>query len=459
MAIPLGGTLRLTLCVLLLAVGLLLVNDAGILHQGVVLFLLGILNALVGGLLFWFHGSARITAAGIFGLAVAVFVGISAVWWSVQAGPVQSGMEQVAAATAACVVLMWSLFWRRSPTEGSVPHFVMSRPVTRNVMVVAVPLALVTGASTKFSYGFSTSVPVQICLGCLTLTLVALLGCLATTSIGRWRLVAAQAATALGVVALTGVTVFTGYGRMNLVSLGLAGLVVMSAQADRLWLKGAALTAVGPALLLLSYVRQVFFEHRYGVTTNGALSVFTPLRDCARLADRVASGVVHYDFGQNMLAPLVFWIPRSMWSGKPLGLGADLGGLLGYTSTSSEQSWASMFLGDFVLALGWWSLIFVVVVVGLVVRALDAWWVRQLDATVRGTAWVVRSTLVIVFVSDLGDYVWGGSFTYISRCVLRSVPLLGLLALLWALRFRPGWSRPSEVSPRRDGSTAGSRAS
>lgn len=430
--------------VLAIALGLVVAQHTGLIGQAPTLFALGLLNIVVGGAIFWFHGGSRITAAGLFGLACVVFVGVSAVWWTIQSGPVETESSDVAAASVCCLVLMWAAFWRQPPTHAPRRPLSASRAVSQTGMLLAIPLVLVTAVGTRWSYGVSSSVPVHICLGCFTLLMVSVQVHLASLGDSR-RLIVVQGACAVGIVGLMAFTVFTGYGRLNLVALGMAGLLVISGQSARIWVKAATLVAVGPALLVLSLARQIWFEHKYGVTTNGAMSVFTPLRDCARLIDRVSAGVVHLDFGQSMLAPLVFWIPRALWADKPVSLGAHIGSLLGYSGPEG-QTWSAMFLGDFFLALGWWSLPIVIVVVGVLIKLLDAWWARQWSASGRDVTWLLRTTLVVVLVSDVPDYFWGGSFNYISRCVLRVTPILGLLACIWLSRGLRRWA--GELSSR-----------
>jgi hypothetical protein len=411
----------------LLLLGLYLTN---LLSQDLALAALGLVNVLTGLTLFWSHGGNRITAAGIFGLALAVFVGVSALWWSGQSDPAQRGVVEVAAASACCLCAMWGLFWCQSDLDVGSRPLAVPTPLSRDMAIVGAVLSVVTAAASSFTYFFSASVPVQVSLGCMTLLMVSVLLLIRGRAGFSWRVAAAEIVVVLALVGVAAATVFTGYGRLNLVSLGMAGLVVMSTDATRRWLKAGAILAVGPALLVFSFARQLFFEHRYGVTTNGAMSVFTPLRDCARLADRVSHGVVHVDWGQNFVATFLFWVPRALWPGKPVGLGVDLGDLLGYAPVPG-QSWAATFLGDFVLALGWWSLPLVVLLVGLFVRSLDGWWTGLLRRGARDPVWFLQAVLCLLVIADLANYAWGGSFDHVSRVVSRSLPLLGLLVLLW----------------------------
>src|SRR5699024_4310450 len=115
----------------------------------------------------------------------------------------------------------------------------------RTMVILGVVLSVVFGTASQFDYFFSPTVPFQLTLGGLTLLVSSVL-----LSVGaRWHPVA-QLAFVVAVVGVAAVTVFTAYGRLNLVTLGLVGVVLVSHAARAAWLKPLVVAAVGPALLL-----------------------------------------------------------------------------------------------------------------------------------------------------------------------------------------------------------------
>lgn len=418
------------------------------LQTGFVLGTLGVICSFIGGAIFWVHGGRGITAAGVVGLSCVVFVGISAIQWSMQ-----DSFELSAIVIVACVstwlALVWVLFWHDSvdPLErGARPVMVLNAHLAKAMILVGVVMTVLFGVASRFDYAFSGTVPFQLSLGAMTLLITAVL----LSHGSDWHPVL-QLSFVLLLVVIASVTLFTGYGRLNLVTLGLVGVVLVSRLNALLWLKPVLLAGVGPALLVLAYMRRLYFERTYGVTTNGAESVFTPLRDAAELYHRLGAGVTDNDHGRSFLVALIFWVPRVLWENKPQGFGAVLVEALGRDGYApANQSYAALFIGEWFFAGGWLAVALSVAAVGVVVRLLDGWLDRLVSRPrASDPQWLLLLTVALIMVAELANYVWVGSFGYSNRAVLRAAPVV-LVLILWYLvrRIRArGWKSKSS-SPR-----------
>lgn len=75
-----------------------------------------------------------------------------------------------------------------------------------------------------------------------------------------------------------------------------------------------------------------------------------------------------FDFGRNMLASFLFFVPRSKWTSKPHGTGEDVGEYLGYRNTNlSSPLWGELYYAGGVVAVFFGFLVY-----GYLSRLLEA---------------------------------------------------------------------------------------
>lgn len=257
---------------------------------------------------------------------------------------------------------------------------------------------------------------------------------------------------ALLVVAVYALFVFTGYGRLNLVALGLMALVLASTQAHSRLIKLAAIVTIGPALFLLSLMREQFALTTYRHSLSGIGSVVTPLRDFSSL---IAMQDQLNEFGRGFepfWATLTFWVPRALWPGKPVGFGSTLISLLHRDQMGTGNSSAALNQGEWFFAYGWFGIVAMVVVIGLFIRVLDGLFAHYINEALSSRRTLLMLLLVTSAVADIPNLMWVGTFGYVSRVMLR---LVAIGVLLVGASGAPIFARAEE--PKREKVSIGRR--
>lgn len=384
---------------------------------------------------YWRHGGHQITAAGLYSLASATFVGFAGLYWWAQARSVPDEVW-VATLTGFWTHVGLYLFWRNPPEYRAVSAVSSEATHWGAWMGLAVSgLGLAVG----LRFGGNA---VQFFLGGLALLMVALM------------LHRAQGERITGRLVLAGIVVaafwqvtFTGYGRLNIVALGLVGLVLASARTSGRRVKAMALAGVVPALWVFVLVREQLGVQLSGTEYDGLGSVVNPLQVFGRLVEAQGSGTVALAHGETFIATLLFWVPSSMWEGKPPGFGAELTSELEPQLLSVGHSMAAHSYGEWFYNWGWLGVVAMVPVVGLLLRWADRLLskVSRVDSR-RSLLWLVVALLVVANVPNL---MWAGSFTYLGR-LGQEVLILLVLVLPFAtaegarsgrLRLEPDLSR------------------
>ena len=145
----------------------------------------------------------------------------------------------------------------------------------------------------------------------------------------------------------------------------------------------------------------------------------SPLETFARLIDEY--GQFTPGNGSTFLDAAVVFVPRSIWSNKPIGFGAELTGILEPEMSSSGHSMAALAYGEWFFNFGWMGLGLGIFVVGFLIKRLDLW-VPAAFASVSSSKSGIRNVLVAtIAISGLTDYFWVGTFTYAARVGLRLV--------------------------------------
>lgn len=194
--------------------------------------------------------------------------------------------------------------------------------------------------------------------------------------------------------------------------------------------KAAILVGTAPALFFFARQR-VDFTARLNPNqesdVTGFESAVGPLNDFAVLMRLSDAGELGLHGLSTLFAAVVAPIPRSLWPDKPVGLGSILGDLLRPDLRGSGHSQLALFHGEWIYAFGFLGLLAMIPLVGYLVLGFDrlllAIWRRGLTEKKD----LVAFCLLTIFAAGLPDLLWGGSFTYLSRALVRSLALVVIL--------------------------------
>ncbi len=147
------------------------------------------------------------------------------------------------------------------------------------------------------------------------------------------------------------------------------------------------------------------------------------------------------EIGQQALGVVLFWVPRSVWPGKPIDTGALIANFRGYEFTNlSAPLWAELFVNG-----GWVALVLGMLFLGFVLRRFDA------KSETRLLVYGVPSLLGCILPFYLLILLRGSLLQAMANLAV-------ILAIAWFARGRPsGDLRPavSGVSAPREGNSRG----
>lgn len=369
-------------------------------------------------------GGLRVTAGGIVVLANALFGFFPALLVAVN-GPdfATTGTAEAAAwiyFSQVVLVGWWSSSLSRTPIH------VVAAGNQRVGAAWAVFLGLAAfmgGIFLKVSLGMgSTSLA-----GAATFTGALLLAIAALTS--QTRLSPFQVALAAGAGLAYAATMFTGGGRLVLGALAAALLLAINLVRPRLWHKLATVIALPAGLTLLAAHRSASVASSRGGNESGLESVYWPFERFAQLVQMAHHGQLQPAWGESLIAPLVFFVPRSVWESKPIGFGAELANIFRPELEGSGHSEAALMYGEAVYNFGVAGLVLLVPVLGVIVTLID----RLLDYTARlGTAEPqagLTRLVAVLLAAGLLDLVWVGTFGFATRTGMRLI-VAGCFAVL-----------------------------
>lgn len=425
------------LCWGLLAGVLILMRRSGLLAGDAGVATIAAYTLTLGGYIFWTHGRDVISAAGIFSLGNAIFVGFSGLWWSSQAGSLPPGYFFTVALAAVANWLMWITLWRPGSVQFRLPRSVNTDTSNRVLLLGSAVGSVILAYALSRGGPSSTSVavPVQLALGQFCVVIVALTarphGALAP--IGRIIMISA-------LLLLFATTMFTGYGRLNLVFLGVTAAIVASSGPLGRFVKASLLALVAPALVMLGRLREAYFLQTFGTTGDapggGMASVVTPLRDCVRVTMEVLGGRLDVDGLNQIVALGTFWIPRTLWADKPLGTGAELTRHFSPELVGSGHTYVALNQGEWIFMLGTIGFVPMFLSTGYLVRWLDGLIARRHVVFSRSVADVLLYAAVVCAIATLPDLAWGGMYTYLSRVGIRISLICVVAAIFWLLHRR-----------------------
>lgn len=400
---------------LVTAMSLLLDSGAQAVHLSA-----SVLALLLGFLIFWLHGGARISAAGLYSLASSAFVGFAGIAWYLEYETVPRTIwlsSQVGFWLNLLMATCWS-FTSPPPQERQPNLSVAVR--TTGVGIVGAALCIVL---VDQEVDLGSTVLDQLTIGFMALIMVGFMAYPIGLGPGVLRLIPVG-----GLVLVFALTVFTGYGRLNLVALGIVGTAVLTTMVRDRRIKAVVVVSSPAILAVLALMRQRFGLATYGHALDGLGSVTQPMRDFGRLVEIQGQHGFSLAGGETFISTALFWIPRSVWPEKPIGFGSELTYVLNPDLVAVGQSYAALNQAEWYYNFAWLGVVAMVPVVGLVIRLLDSVWLRA--AVGLDTASALRFTIVALLVSDIPNLMWVGSFGYASRTFIRIFPLVVVLVLL-----------------------------
>jgi hypothetical protein len=251
---------------------------------------------------------------------------------------------------------------------------------------------------------------------------------------------------------------FSGLGRINLAAVGLGFATIWLLWfPSRLAKLGIALTL--PAALAWAGMNRVRGSGVREVLTEGTglASQFAPLKTFADiLVNKSRISLTPFDWVDQIVASLFFWVPRVLWSGKPEGFGRLLVYDLEPRMTNTSHSMAAGWTGEGFAYFGPVGVMIAMVVLLAWVRWLDAvFWKGASGNRARD----VSAFLLTMWCSlQLLSFFWGGLFSYVVRAggAVLSAGGIFLAVWLWAQSrssFRPGRTYGT-APPQRTGPTS-----
>jgi hypothetical protein len=399
---------------------------------------LSLLTVAFGLSVFWRHGGRQITAAGLFALATAVFVGAAGVYWWFQLGAgVPRGLLLATAVGYFSLVAMHQLFWRGCAVPQEPPP--ADAAVTRWGMAAGLAVAGPVLALHLAGLDVGATLTGEVIFGGMAVVIVSVLA--HPGRIGPTRLLVVGVVG--GVYALT---VFTGYGRLLLVSLGMVALVPACRRLPGHSVKVLVVAAVGPAMAALINAREQFGVATYGAALDGSGSITQPLADFGRIIDLYDHGLLGLGYGSTFLVSAVFFVPRLLWPGKPPGFGTVLTQILEPELLSIDQSLAAHLGAEWLYDFGWPGIAAMVLVMGWAIGRLDGFAADRLARPLVSRRSLIVAAAAVLLLAGIPDLEWAGTFTYWSRTASRLLVLLGLLLVATRTPVREaGRSSPAAV--------------
>lgn len=374
---------------------------------------LGLIHSAVG---FLKLGGPRFTAGGVFLLSTGLFVFFPALYVATN-GPSFAGEAAAEAAVYSyfiqiCIAAFW---WGNDPVAPQ-PALV-DQPRTSSFAFFMGLLLTIAGIGLDVAFGLdSTTLG-----GAATFVGVTMLG---VAALSGSRLTVSRLLVTVVAAGLYVLTMFDGGGRLVLGSLAIAIILTLNMARPRLWHKAASIVVLPIGLLLLASNRSnAVLTSRGGIET-GLESVVWPFERFAQLLEQSLSGSLPYAWGETLIAPVVFFVPRALWPDKPLGLGAELAAKFRPELVGVGHSEAALIHGEAVWNFGVLGLMLLVPIVGIGIRYVDLLLLRSRERTLETRRSVLLRTTSVLITAGILDFVWVGTFGVAARTGQRLLILL-----------------------------------
>lgn len=372
---------------------------------------------VVGAAAFILHGGSRITVAGLYSIATALFIGYSG--WVVSgvdgASPAMNTVLGVSAASLSGSVI----FFGREPRDVSSVRFEGGPYLAGLAAMSLVALFFVREVFTVLTEAGAFMAVVVIA--------VALV--FGTKRVALWApLIMAPP------IIIYGLYFHGGTGRLRLIGLLGAIALVYSARYARWWHKSLLVAVVPVGLQLLARYRldvQRDIAAPGTFSSNSGLeSMYAPPRAFASLVRAQAETGWPLKMGSSFFTPIFAVVPDSLrptW--MPQAFNYELVGLTNPDRYGSGYSTAGSWFGEWWWNFGALGLVACALVTGPLLSLLDRAWTAAMTAAPRSRRWVLVACVVLAIAGAVGDLAWGGTHTWLVRGLTR-VPLVLILCFV-----------------------------
>lgn len=400
-----------------------------------VLAQVSVVSLLFGFWAFLTHGKNQITAAGIYCLSMAAFVGYAGLWWDANTSSTFSSTLVMPAILGHFSTLApFAIFWRRSDSGFRGGKFSVQSGLARIMLFLGVGVVALSTAAKIL-----TAAPFLDTGGFVGVTLVASALC-GDSNLRSWVSRGRSLAVLGAGLGLYVLVFFEGFGRLTVVSLCIGVAVLMSGQFPRRLIKLGTVLIAPVMVLLITQLRRFLLAPQASAASIGSApsatevdSMVSPLGDFGRVLSTPALDGV--GDGSTFFATLVSFIPRAVWPEKPIGFGAELTARLEPEMVSVGHSMAALSAGEWYFNFGMFGLLAMTGVLGFLIRTLDLRLLSALSGEAASTRRQVIQLVSLVFlIGGLADLAWVGSFTFVTRVGMRVAVAVVLILLFLTAR-------------------------
>lgn len=395
-----------------------------------ILATLGLVQSLVGWLA---HGGQRVSVPGVVLLSTGLFVYFPALY--LNSNPIMGELPELITAVNVCFfgqLAAYYLWWQPSDIDAPPPTDVVDPSATRSAMWAGI-LLVAGGLAAGLLWVRHFLLDSAAFAG-------TLLYAVAAFRRPKPTMPGAYLVTTAMFVAYY-LYIFDGFGRLT---LGALAIGIVSAMAHR-WpgrtVKASLVAALVPALVFLARTRVEFtatLNPNQSSEVTGLESVVYPLGRFAQLLQLERADMLDHSNGGSFWASAVALVPRGLWAEKPVGFGSELTRIFRPELANTGHSEAATSYGEWLYNFGLWGLVFMVLVFGFAVRALDRASVGILSRPLtRVDDFVVLTGLLILTVGVV-DLIWGSSFTFVSRGGSRLAVITAIYILVAERKFLHG---------------------
>lgn len=392
------------------------------------------LSIAFGAWVFFAHGGRAVTAAGIYSICSALFVGFPGIYYNTL-GTSPGYLADAVSLAYLSNVAMYYIFWRSTgptPPVGRVDVVKL-----RGVGTIGLIMLIAGALAGRMGIGPDALAAPTAFVGVLLVVAPLVLG-------GR-RTMRPFAIVISAVAALFYVQfVFSGYGRLVLSALLFSLAAIFTLRCQSRLVKILILICIPPALIFLIEQREDFGIATYGQALDGVGSIVAPFEQFAvLLRDYEMLGL---NYGDTFWAAAVTLIPSAVWQNKPEGFGLVLARIYEPELADRGVTYAALSHGEWVLAFGSFGLLLMTLILGFLIRKVDQCWNLLVGNGISTRKSVIAIVAIAVIIGAITDILWGGSHTFMGRAGVRLL-VLALFALLWT-----GWpltrstKRPKHLS-------------
>lgn len=389
--------------------------SAGLHDETAVVVMAGLVMASLGMATFYRSGQSELTAVGLLGLFAGLMHGLPALF-------VAGSIEQPSVLAMLTGVPLVLCAFVGSSGSGQQPSLIVgstssgSLTVSARVRTQLIRTSQILTLMSLISYpwrGLLWPFPARALLAAVvTFGIAAFLSHQAPTR-RTWI-------TLTGLIALYIALYYWGGGRLVLIGMGVGIMAPLSwSPRSRLrrFMKPSVLVLGIPLLVILSLGRGGSLDSvdRVLLEAEGLQSGVTPVVRYSEILEGYRSR--HYEVisdqnGASYLAALVSWVPREFWPDKPSAFGAKIARAR-FPDRPEDYSLVALMYGEAVANFGYAGIMLITVFVLGGALACDRWRTRPRDPQTSASG--VEALSVVLALTSIPNFIWGGAFTAASR--------------------------------------------